>query len=144
MPRTVIVLEMLVVPGACIVQPNPQAAPTSKPEQAGTEAVGTSAAAATTHLADAGVTWREPRDAAAHGGLSAKEIRDVVVAHRGALMACYELEASNDATLKGTVTVRWRIGPEGSVTEALPVLVRQALTLVVTAGSRPSPRALSR
>jgi hypothetical protein len=45
------------------------------------------------------------------------EIRDVVVAHRGALMACYELEAAKeDSTHGGAVTVRWRIAAEGSVT----------------------------
>jgi hypothetical protein len=51
-----------------------------------------------------------------HGGLSAEQIRRVVVAHRGALQACYEIEAQKDPTLRGGVTVAWTIDPSGAVT----------------------------
>jgi hypothetical protein len=55
---------------------------------------------------------------AVHGGLTAEQIRRVVVAHRGALQACYEIEAQKDPTLKGGVTVSWTIDPSGAVTSA--------------------------
>jgi len=54
----------------------------------------------------------------AHGGLNPEQIRRVVIAHRGALQACYEIEAEKDPTLKGGVTVSWTIDPGGSVTSA--------------------------
>jgi hypothetical protein len=53
-----------------------------------------------------------------HGGLSAEQIRRVVVAHRGALQACYEIEAQKDPTLKGGVSVAWTIDASGAVTSA--------------------------
>jgi hypothetical protein len=53
-----------------------------------------------------------------HGGLSAEQIRRVVFAHKGALQACYEIEAQKDPTLKGGVTVSWTIDPSGAVTSA--------------------------
>jgi hypothetical protein len=56
--------------------------------------------------------------AAAHGGLPSEAIRTVVVAHRGALQACYEIEAQKDPTLQGGVTVAWTIDPSGGVTTA--------------------------
>jgi TonB family protein len=40
------------------------------------------------------------------------------MAHKGALQACYEIEAQKDPTLKGGVTVAWSIDPSGSVTSA--------------------------
>jgi hypothetical protein len=55
---------------------------------------------------------------AAHGGLSAEQIRRVVMAHSGALRACYEIEAEKDPTLRGGVTVSWTIDPGGAVTSA--------------------------
>ena len=55
---------------------------------------------------------------AAHGGLNPEQIRRVVVAHRGALQACYEVEAQKDPTLRGGVTVAWTIDPSGAVTSA--------------------------
>jgi hypothetical protein len=55
---------------------------------------------------------------AAHGGLNPEQIRRVVMAHRGALQACYEIEAQKDPTLKGGVTVAWTIDPSGAVTSA--------------------------
>jgi hypothetical protein len=54
----------------------------------------------------------------AHGGLSPEQIRRVVVAHRGALQACYEIEAQKDPTLRGGVTASWTIDPSGAVTSA--------------------------
>ncbi len=55
---------------------------------------------------------------ASHGGLSAEQIRRVVEAHRGALQACYEIEAQKDPTLRGGVTAAWTIDPSGAVTSA--------------------------
>src|SRR5580704_6548879 len=55
---------------------------------------------------------------AAHGGLSAEQIRRVVVAHRGALQACYEIEAQKDPSLRGGVTAAWTIDASGAVTSA--------------------------
>ncbi|HLK36411.1 MAG TPA: AgmX/PglI C-terminal domain-containing protein [Polyangiaceae bacterium] len=53
---------------------------------------------------------------AAHGGLSAEQIRRVVLAHKGALQACYEIEAQKDPTLRGGVTIAWTIDSGGGVT----------------------------
>lgn len=53
-----------------------------------------------------------------HGGLSAEQIRRVVFAHKGALQACYEIEAQKDPTLKGGVSVAWTIDASGGVTSA--------------------------
>jgi hypothetical protein len=52
------------------------------------------------------------------GGLSPEQIRRVVMAHLGALRACYESEAERNPNLKGGVTVGWQIAPEGNVTGA--------------------------
>jgi hypothetical protein len=53
-----------------------------------------------------------------HGGLTAEQIRRVVLSHQGALRACYEIEAQKDPTLRGGVTVAWTIDPSGAVTSA--------------------------
>jgi hypothetical protein len=53
-----------------------------------------------------------------HGGLNAEQIRRVVIAHRGALQACYEIEAQKDPTLRGGVTATWTIDASGAVTSA--------------------------
>ncbi len=55
---------------------------------------------------------------ASHGGLNPEQIRRVVMAHRGALQACYEIEAQKDPSLKGGVTASWTIDPSGAVTSA--------------------------
>ena len=52
------------------------------------------------------------------GGLSPEQIRRVVMAHLGALRACYESEAERNPGLKGGVTVQWQITPEGTVSGA--------------------------
>ena len=52
------------------------------------------------------------------GGLSPEQIRRVVMAHLGALRACYESEAERNPNLKGGVTVQWQIAPEGTVSGA--------------------------
>lgn len=49
-------------------------------------------------------------------GLPPNVIRRVVVEHRGALQACYTVEAGKDPTLKGAVTVHWSIDASGKVT----------------------------
>jgi hypothetical protein len=57
---------------------------------------------------------------ASHGGLDPEQIRRVVIAHRGALQACYEIEAQKDPTLRGGVTMSWTIDKTGMVTSATP------------------------
>jgi hypothetical protein len=52
------------------------------------------------------------------GGVSPEQIRRVVMAHLGALRACYESEAERNPNLKGGVTVLWQIAPEGTVSGA--------------------------
>jgi hypothetical protein len=42
----------------------------------------------------------------------------VVVAHSGALQACYEIEAQKDPSLRGGVTAAWTIDASGGVTSA--------------------------
>ncbi len=49
---------------------------------------------------------------------SPAQIRAVVIGHKGALQACYELEARTDPSLHGGVTVSWRVDASGAVTEA--------------------------
>jgi hypothetical protein len=41
----------------------------------------------------------------------------VVLAHGGALRACYDAERARDASLRGEITAGWVIAPDGSVTE---------------------------
>jgi TonB family protein len=53
-----------------------------------------------------------------HGGLGPEPIRRVVIAHAGALHACYELEARKDGSLRGGVTVTWKVEKSGAVTNA--------------------------
>jgi len=55
---------------------------------------------------------------ASHGGLNPEQIRRVVIAHRGALQACYEIEAQKDPSLRGGVTASWTIDASGAVTSA--------------------------
>src|SRR5580658_4937924 len=55
---------------------------------------------------------------AASGGLSAEQVRRVVMAHTGALRACYESEAQRNPQLRGGVTVAWQIDATGGVTSA--------------------------
>jgi len=52
---------------------------------------------------------------AARGGLSAEQVRRVVMAHVGAVRACYESEAQRNTSLKGGITLSWQIAPDGSV-----------------------------
>lgn len=52
------------------------------------------------------------------GGLTAEQIRRVVVAHQGALRACYESEVQRNPNLRGGVTMTWSIEPGGTVTSA--------------------------
>jgi hypothetical protein len=56
--------------------------------------------------------------ASAHGGLPPDAIRGVVVSHRGALQACYELEARQQTGLQGGVTVAWTVDADGKVSIA--------------------------
>ena len=52
------------------------------------------------------------------GGLAAEEIRRVVVAHQGALRACYDKVVEKDPSIRGGVTAGWNIDRSGSVTSA--------------------------
>ena len=54
----------------------------------------------------------------ARGGLSAEQIRRVVMAHSGALRACYDSELARNPNLRGGVTMTWNIEPGGTVTSA--------------------------
>ena len=55
---------------------------------------------------------------ASKGGLSQEQVRRVVMAHLGAVRACYESEAQRNPSLKGGVTVMWSIDPSGGVSSA--------------------------
>lgn len=55
---------------------------------------------------------------AAHGGLTPEQVRRVVMAHTGALRACYETEAQRNPNLKGGISVAWQIEPGGNVASA--------------------------
>jgi hypothetical protein len=50
--------------------------------------------------------------------LSPEQVRRVVMAHTGALRACYESEAQRNPQLRGGVTVAWQIDATGGVTSA--------------------------
>ncbi|CAN5272336.1 hypothetical protein BH09MYX1_BH09MYX1_19140 [soil metagenome] len=52
------------------------------------------------------------------GGLTPEQIRRVVMAHTGALRACYDSELARNPNLKGGVTMTWNIEPGGAVTSA--------------------------
>ena len=54
----------------------------------------------------------------AHGGLTAEQVRRVVMAHQGALRACYDSELARNPNLRGGVTMTWNIDPSGAVTSA--------------------------
>jgi hypothetical protein len=53
-----------------------------------------------------------------HGGLGPDQLRKVVVTQRGALNACYESEAQQNPTFRGTVTLAWTTDASGAVTSA--------------------------
>jgi hypothetical protein len=52
------------------------------------------------------------------GGLCPEQIRRVVIAHRGALQACYEIYSRKGPSLQGGVTIVWSIDASGVVTSA--------------------------
>src|SRR6478735_912785 len=56
--------------------------------------------------------------AAAGQGLSAEQIRRVVMSRMGAFQACYEIASAHDPTLKGSVGVSFSVSPGGSVSSA--------------------------
>src|SRR6478609_144816 len=51
-------------------------------------------------------------------GLSAEQIRRVVMSRMGAFQACYEIASAHDPTLKGSVGVAFSVSPGGSVSSA--------------------------
>jgi hypothetical protein len=51
------------------------------------------------------------------GGLSRQEIQRVVAADMGRIKYCYDVELNRDRLLHGTITLRYVIGPDGSVRE---------------------------
>ncbi len=53
---------------------------------------------------------------AARGGLSPDQVLRVVMAHKGAVRACYESEAQRNPSLKGGIVLSWQILPDGTVT----------------------------
>lgn len=52
------------------------------------------------------------------GGLTTEQIRRVVMAHTGALRACYESEVQRQPGLHGGVTVSFTVAADGSVSDA--------------------------
>jgi len=56
--------------------------------------------------------------AVAGQGLSAEQIRRVVMSRMGAFQACYEIASAHDPTLKGSVGVAFSVSPGGSVSSA--------------------------
>jgi hypothetical protein len=52
---------------------------------------------------------------AARGGLNPDQVQRVVLAHLGAVRACYESEAQRNPNLKGGIVLQWQISPDGSV-----------------------------
>jgi hypothetical protein len=55
------------------------------------------------------------------GPLGPEPIRRVVASHRGALLACYEIEAQRDPALAGMITLTWVIDATGIVSKAAVV-----------------------
>ncbi len=54
----------------------------------------------------------------ASGGLSDEPIRQVVTAASGAFRDCFESDPNRSPSLKGGVTMKWQIGPDGNVAAA--------------------------
>jgi hypothetical protein len=52
---------------------------------------------------------------ATRGGLSSEQVRRVVMAHIGAVRACYDSEVQKNPSLKGGIVLTWQIQPDGSV-----------------------------
>lgn len=67
-----------------------------------------------------GLGWPAPVKATIvfDGALSKDEIRAVVTASLPAIRQCYDAELAKDATLEGTLTMSWTIGPNGSTSNA--------------------------
>jgi hypothetical protein len=74
--------------------------------------------AVSAQVEDAGIGMASDGSVHPHGGLRAEAIQRVVFAHRGALQACYEIEAQKDPTLNGGITAAWTVDPSGTVTDA--------------------------
>ena len=58
-------------------------------------------------------------------GLTAEQIRQVVVAHQGSLRHCYETRVATNPALRGGIRLSWNIAPSGLVTDA--AVVRETL-----------------
>jgi outer membrane biosynthesis protein TonB len=67
---------------------------------------------------DSGVGEGEASLRSQDSGLSADQVRQVVVTHHGALHACYESEAQKNPTFRGSVTLAWTIDASGAVISA--------------------------
>jgi hypothetical protein len=67
---------------------------------------------------DSGVDEGDASLRSPDSGLSADQVRQVVVAHHGALHACYESEAQKNPTFRGSVTLAWTIDASGGVISA--------------------------
>jgi hypothetical protein len=52
---------------------------------------------------------------ASRGGLSGEQVRRVVMAHLGAVRACYDSEVQRNPSLRGGVVLSWQILPDGTV-----------------------------
>jgi hypothetical protein len=51
-------------------------------------------------------------------GLSDEQVRAVVVAHTGALRACYEVVAKDEPSLRGGLDTTWQVEADGTVSTA--------------------------
>ncbi len=56
-----------------------------------------------------------------NGGLSAEQIRTVVMANVAAIRRCYQVEAERNPSLRGGVTLQWTIDQSGRVERAAVV-----------------------
>jgi TonB family protein len=96
---------------ACLVP----AAPAKPPDPEGPIA----APAGSASIAEPSTTSApSTRPSDAQGGLSADQIKVVVMANLTPLRNCYESEASHNPELKGYVSAKWTIGKNGRVTDA--------------------------
>jgi outer membrane biosynthesis protein TonB len=110
----------LAAPGPPVVEPAPSSTtPITSGSDGGPEngrAAGEPSASPPTD--DSGVGEGDASLRSQDGGLSAAQVRQVVVAHHGALHACYESEAQKNPTFRGSVTLAWTIGESGAVISA--------------------------
>jgi outer membrane biosynthesis protein TonB len=107
-------------PGPPVAEPAPSGtAPITPGSDGGTEEGRTAGEPSASPLTDdSGVGEGDASMRSPDSGLSADQVRQVVVAHHGALHACYESEAQKNPTFRGSVTLAWTIDASGAVISA--------------------------